>query len=267
MAFKWAGAFLAVPALLAPGGVLSAAEPHTTRELRALSARAADRQLRSDLLSVLRPSGKYPTGMRRLVGDQWVHTKAYGTRYKGLCQRDTVSVHYAPTEETVTDEDAVVRPYGVTSDHGYYFVRTPKSETLEQAQDSDEWRSPFQPECAKADGEEWVGWFDAPDEDMAMEGGIAFLAALDWAREPEHQFSGCSKRNDGQPFGCREDILPQLKFEYINDLNRCEGSKDEICWKIEASSIELTIKAKRTGKPLRSADISDIKAEYMIIVT
>ena len=74
--------------VLALGLLIGATADHALNslEMRALSAKQADRKVRSDLLSILRPIGPIVRGNRRQVGDVWMHTKAAATQYQTLCR-------------------------------------------------------------------------------------------------------------------------------------------------------------------------------------
>jgi hypothetical protein len=241
-----------------------ASEPLTSREMRALSAREANKQVREDLLSILKPMGKVGHGMRRQVGDLWMHTQPYGTEYKGLCRRDTVSLYYAPTDKTPEYEDQPVRPYRIEAESSYAFVSHPKPEYLA---DDDERRSPFQSECARATKEEWAGWFTANDPRLALLGTLAMQAGVEWAQMPGHELKSCTKDKQGKSLNCANELISSAKVENLESISTCDADKDQVCYTIVAGSFEMTIKAKKKSDIITADDIISVDGGFQIIVT
>ncbi len=58
-------------------------EPLTTRQMRALPARTADRLAQHDLLSILMPIDRINTGMVRRLRGVTFQTRPAGTEYRG----------------------------------------------------------------------------------------------------------------------------------------------------------------------------------------
>jgi hypothetical protein len=260
--------------MVALGGILLIAamtdQALTSTEMRALSAGQANRQIQRDLLSILRPTGKAPGGMTRMIGDVWIHTKASATDYEPLCQRDTLSLFYAPTSLVEDHEDRPVRPYKIETERTYRFIAQPKQEHLDALNRDDHFRSPFDPKCKAADGSidnnEWAGWFTAESPDRAMTGGFAVLAVLEWAKHPDHRFQSCSKEPVSAT--CQSYGIAELKLDAIGDVAECAPDKaGEICLQLGKWGILWTIRAKDTRARMQAADIVSVDYEMQIIVT
>jgi hypothetical protein len=240
----------------------------SSKELRSLNERVANKQVRSDLLSILLPIKRYPTGSSRQLHDAWMHTKASATEYKGLCQRDTLLLFYAPTERDSDFEDRPMRPYKIETSRSYRFVAPPKQEYLEAVENGEQRRSPFASECAKADkidkDNEWLGWFEAESPELAMTAALAIPVIHAWAKIEGNEFASCSKDATEQ---CKARALENLTLENPGGISKCESAPGEICFGIGAYSDIYTIKARDTGKPIAVEDIISVDHEIAIIVT
>lgn len=246
----------------------SAADPLTTNEMRALSAKEANQQIRDDLLSILQPTGRIKTGHSLTVGDVWTHTKAYATPYKGLCRRDTLSLYYAATDDREDYGKRPVRPYRITAWASYRFVQPPKHEYIEQARQDDYDWSVFDPECKKADDRpddnEWYGWFEAESPEIAMEAALAVPVVHEWAKVDGHEFASCQKNNS---FGCKSQGLQYLTLDNLGGVARCKAPAGELCYVIGKYADSYTIKARATNEPMKPEDIISVDYEIMIVVT
>jgi hypothetical protein len=266
--------FLASFALTISSGAV-AAEPLTTTEMRVLSSRAAGKKVKADLVSILRSPGRIK-GMTVHVGDVWMHGKAYATEYKGLCQRDTLSLYYAPVEDIPMSDwhdaaaEVPVRPYKIQTATTYRFVSPPKPEYLQQPGDDQEeiYRSPFAAECAKADkitdGNEWSGWFSAPSPEKAMEIALVIPAIREWAKVKNNELLGCAASNYGS---CKNDGLDSLSIENPGGFAECSVGADELCFQIGSYGEIFTIRARKTGESLTASDIISVERKMNIIVT
>ena len=257
--------------VLALGLLIGATADHALNslEMRALSAKQADRKVRSDLLSILRPIGPIVRGNRRQVGDVWMHTKAAATQYQTLCQRDTLVLFYAPSERGGDMEELPLRPYQLEAARSYRFIGLPKPEHIMAIQRDNYYRSPFAAECRKADqggtNNEWLGWFDADSAELAMAGGFALQAVQDWAKVAGNEFSSCTK--DDQ-YRCKEKVLPELTLENLGGVQKCVANKPgELCLQLGRYTYTLTIKARARSVPMTAADIISVDYEEQIIVT
>ncbi|WP_309623892.1 hypothetical protein [Novosphingobium sp.] len=269
--FNWSGKALGL--VLVAGILIGAAADRaiSRRDVQAMSAGAKNKQYRGDLLSILRPSTSLYTSQRRnLEGDAWVHTRASATQYQSLCQRDTVLLYYAPIEKGGRAEDRRSLPYKLESTRSYRFVSPPKPEYAAATGEDGYERSPFAPECRAADkfpeNDEWYGWFEAPSEELAMDGGFAMLAIQEWAKQPANQFSDCI--TDGDPARCKTLVESALDMNMIGSVAACSPDKPgTICLQLGKYINLFTIRARQTGKPMTADDIISVDYESVIVVT
>ena len=267
-----AKALRAFAVVLLAGVLIGAAADRllSSRDLRELSSRQADRQFRRDLLSILRPMESYPRGHRHLVGDVWTFTKAVATEFEPLCSRDMLSLAYQPVSRDGEAEDWPVRPSEVTTARSYRFVSPPRPEHLKAVKKDGYYRSPFASGCRAADkvidNNPWAGWFSAASPEQAMDAGFAMLALQEWEKQPTSQYGSCATEAD--PAGCKVLFALSLGLDHIGNVRNCKSElPDEICLVLSDFSSEFTIHALKTGKPMRAMDIRSVNFEEMIIVT
>ncbi|MBA4160984.1 MAG: hypothetical protein C0515_02620 [Novosphingobium sp.] len=131
-------------------------------------------------------------------------------------------------------------------------------------------RSPFDSECRNADqvskDDEWSGWFEAESDEVAIDGGFAMLALMDWVKLPGKVFESCRKETN--PKECTNGLDYMINLDDIGDVGYCEAEKPgEQCIVLGRYSSIFTIRARDTGQPMQAADISSVDFERMIIVT
>lgn len=258
--------------VLLAGMLIGAAanEALSSRELRGLNGREADRQFRRDLLSIMQPMKKYRKGPMRVFNDVWAQTRATATDYESLCQRDTVSLIYRPVERKGSAEDWPMRPAGATAERYYRFIARPTPQQLKAVDHDGYFRSAFDPACRAADrelaGNEWSGWFQARSSGDAMYGGLAMLALADWAKRPGNRFVDCEPGSRERV--CTDQIAQDMTLDSIGNVEVClPRTAERHCLKLGRYGIEFTI-FYRPGSPyLRADDIVTVKAEEQIIVT
>ncbi len=240
-------------------------------DVQAMSVTEKNRQVRKDLLSILQPSNSlYNSNHRALQGDAWLQVRASATQYRSLCQRDTLSIYYESTDRTGDAPDWPALPYAISSKHSYRFVAPPKPEYLAQAAQAEVRRSPFDSECRNADqirkDDEWNGWFTAESDEIAMDGGFAMLALMDWVKLPGSVFESC--RKEANPKECTDRMDYSIKLDDIEGVEYCKAEKaGEQCVVLGKYGSIFTIHARDTGKPMQAADITSVDFEQMIIVT
>lgn len=265
-------AFQLVAVALAAGMLIGAAADRelSSAELRDLSPKAANRQFQRDLLSILRPMERYPRGMLRLMGDVGADTRAVATDYAPLCQRDTLSLVYEPSEREGAYEDWLVKPASLTAERTYRFIAAPKPGDIEAIDREDHVRLVFDRKCRAAekpegDGE-WYGWFKADSPEEAMDGGFAMLAVQEWAARNGNRFSSCDSEANSQD--CNEEAVSKLSLDNIRKVETCKpGAAQEICIQLGDYGMTYTIHARDTGKPMQAADIIWVAFQQQIVVT
>jgi hypothetical protein len=148
---------VALGAALAAGTVVGGEpQPLTARQMEGLPPGEADRIVRQDLLSILKPVGPIYQGRFGLHVD--LTTRAFNTEYEGLCRRDVVQLRYAAVDSAGSYPDRPMRPYGVEAIVQFALDRAPPLA----------WRrlEPNQvrgADCERLGDEAKAGWFEAPN--------------------------------------------------------------------------------------------------------
>lgn len=250
----------------ATSSALSAQQPLNSTQRRALSAGAADRLARHDLLSILKPMGRYPRGMIRRVRSAGFSTPAYATDIPGLCAVDRLMLAYAPVRASDAQEAVPVRPYGLDVSHSYAFVQTPSIDMLRQNQDGPPSR--WQTACDKADRDDRQRWFGVAEPELAVRGWLTFTAAVDALRAGRIAASPCAhSASRGQIDDC-PTVLAALTLADLGGIEDC-GTPDAVdrCYKIDIGSMWISITARPTDGAPMPGDIRSVKVEEYIIVT
>ncbi len=266
-------AFHALAAVLLAGLLIGAVADRAISRLdvQAMSEAEKNKQYRGDLLSILQPSKSlYTSKGLNLAGDAWVQTKASATQFKSLCQRDTLLLFYAPVEKVGSYAEWRSLPYKLQSQRSYRFVAPPKPEYVAATREVGYERSPLAAECREADNypesNEWYGWFEAPSEELAMDGGFALLALQEWVKRPANQFSDCIENPD--PTRCKSLVASALDLNMIGGVAPCTPDKpDTICLELGKYVNLFTIRARQTGRPMQAEDIISVDYENTFVVT
>ncbi|MHA6769838.1 hypothetical protein [Sphingobium ummariense] len=260
-------------AIASTGSALQAADKLNSNERRALSPRAADRLAREELLSILRPSGRFPKGMMRQVRSMWFTTKSVGTSIPGLCARDTLILDYAPIIAPVNTEyydyeGEPVAPSGVETSRQYRFVKAPTSSLLNMSASlpsTSVWRG----ECRSLkDDEDDRGWFSAPDPETAVRGWLAFRVATAAVQAKPALAQPCETyRRAGQKLDCQATLAMLDDLGKLNGVALCPASAGKSCYKIDVDNFWITVTSRESADGPTALDVESVKVEEYIVVT
>jgi len=188
--------------------------PLTSRQMRALSAQRANRQVRRDLNSILKGSGKIARGNRVSVGTVWIQTKSYGTRFPGLCRSDNLYLKYSQLEDSPS-EDSPIRPYGVASTATYRVVGDVRPNDWKRSRQETTWQTA----CADLNDEHW---FSASNDDEAYEGVVALREAIARLRGDQAPIFDCTKADLPQGKDCKQMMLEAMTVANLYGVDACE---------------------------------------------
>lgn len=233
----------------------------TSRELRALSPRAATRAVQRDLLSLLEPIERIHPGMFRQVRGVGLTTRAFGTEFDGVCQRDVITLWYAPTDSGARAEDAPLQPYSLSAAPRFHIITLPSRRQATSRSDS-----VWQARCVTL-GKDAPGWFDAKDALTAVRGAAALDAAVKAIRAGTLKARPCPDIID-RKVGCEATILAVGRTTAIDSIEQCPATAPLLCYAIDlASSSKLTIEARFEEDALQPSTVTAIAIEEYIIVT
>jgi hypothetical protein len=236
----------------------------TTREREALSSRAANRAVQSDLLSVFEPTKKIDSGMFRQLHGVGLTTQAFGTEFAGVCRRDAVTLWYAPIADGSKPEDAPVRPYSVEAQPLFNIIKLPREEPRNVQDRGFVWRT----DCASAGRSEGKNWFTARNSRIAVQGALVLEAALNAIRTGTLKAEPCPKSIDTDKSTCEAAILANSDPSKIDSIEVCPSEAGTVCYVVDMNArAELTIKARTTESVLIPSSVTSIAIELYIIVT
>lgn len=236
----------------------------TTREREALTARAANRSVQRDLLSVLEPVDKIESGMFRQLQGIGLTTHAYATEFEGVCRRDAVTLWYAPTDKGADLEDIPLRPYGIDAQPLFHITKLPGQERHDMDDGPFVWGS----QCISIGQKEDVNWFAAKNARAAVQGALVLDLALDAVRNGKLKALPCPSIFDANTKTCEEAILAAADVSEIDSIEPCFSEREAVCFAIDlSSSTTLTISAIFEGEALVPTGVKTISIEQYIIVT
>lgn len=248
--------------LLLVCGQTTMAQQLTTRQLEALSPSAANRAIQHDLLSLFEPVGKVERGMFRHLYGVSLTTRTFGTEYQLVCQRDTVTLWYAPvTDKPAPGADDPVAPYSVTAGASFHIVKLAPRD-LENAR-----ADVRQAGCAAAGNDKRANWFAAKNARAAVQGALILDAAVAALRQGILRAKPCPNLHNTE-VTCETAILAHGDMAKIDGIEQCAANPGMICYRIDlASSTALTVTALVVGDALIPGKVISIAIEEYIVVT
>lgn len=258
MTYRHIGLTIAAIALFSSSWVHAQA---TTRELKALSPRGATRAVQRDLLSVLEPIEQIRSGMFVQVRGVGLATRPFGTKFDGVCQRDVMTLWYAPTDTADRAEDTPLRPYSLTAAPTFHIAGLP-SRRLTTPRGEQIWQT----KCTTL-GKDASRWFQAKDAQTAVHGATVLEAAVKAIRTGTLKARPCPDIIDRKA-GCEAAILAVGRVGAIDSIEPCPAVAPLQCYVIDlASQSKLTIEARFTDDALEPSAVTAIAVEDYIIVT
>ncbi|MEM8725489.1 MAG: hypothetical protein AAGE86_08205 [Pseudomonadota bacterium] len=266
------GRFVLLAALALAGVTpLSAQEAVSSKDLRALSDKKADRQAREDLDALLEDFSGYKVGNRiNFQGDVWFWTAPRASITPGMCERDLLQIFYEPAfRGEGSRRDPKVRARSIATTRYYGFVEAPNDESLERALDEGKSPSEFSDrKCRSRLKDEWVGWFEAASPIIALQGYNAVLAANAAVKSGAMEIENCAVATDeGAAERCLETLGQALDFGRWTKVERSGGSNKPHTFVISGGSFRITIAMKELAYKPVADNVASITVEDVIIVT
>lgn len=207
----------------------------TSRQLRALSAQRTNQQVRRDLNSILKGTGKIGRGNRIAVGSVWMRTKSYGTQFPGLCRSDYLILKYDQVEDQPS-EDSPILPYGLESSPSYRVVGTVRPNDGKRSRQEKTW----QPACADLNEDHW---FSASNDTEAYEGVVALTEAAARLQSKTVPGFDCAKVKLPKDKDCKQTMLAAMTVAHLYGVGPCEPAAPH-CYQYDLGEWTMTIVAK-----------------------
>ena len=262
-----------LPILAAIGGSIIALAPPvadsvaqdllTTSQMTALPPAAANKTVRTDLLSLFQPVQKIRRGMFvRLRGVQLL-TYPYGTEFKGLCRRDELNLHYAPTDLAPKPDAQPIQPYGFDAGPAFHITHLPGRVGDREDKSELVWSET----CDRLEHDDGAQWFGADTAIHAAQGANFLQAAVDRIKAGTLKAEPCTDRLNSKKT-CEQVILEEGDLAKIDRIEICSSTPDLICYAIDLDgSTRLTITGKVEEGELVPTKIETITVEQYVIVT
>ena len=262
----WFKAYAGLVMIACVGAATRAAsgEQRTTRDMTSLSQPAANRAVRNDLLSILRPlSGRLSTGMRVRLGDVVLSTRPYGTKFPGLCQQDTLWLKYGPTDLTPKARDQPLQAYGVEGHAMFHPLRPPRPADEGPGFELRIWSE----ECDRLADDENANWFEAKDPSEAARAVSVLLAAVGEIRSNTLKPKSCTLFPNNHS-GCVQTIIDEGDIHKIYGIGTCPSEEGFECYEIDSGDYTALTVVTRNGSDSAGAiTVESVSVAQYIVVT
>jgi len=205
------------------------------------------------LLSVLEPVTGFTRGNRRRLNDLVFTTRPYGTAYAGLCRRESLTLHYAPLAADNRPEDTPVAPYGLLETTVLFHISRPKPTRLTQ---DDQSSQTLQGDCTRLPRSTDGSWFEADDEDSAVRGHFALVAAV--ARLKAGTLTPKPCPGDYAEKSCTDAIIEAADTDRYSGITRCPFKR---CYIIYTGGMTVTVTLKDAMEAPGPADVEAVEVE------
>lgn len=166
----------------------------------------------------------------------WLQTRSRGTEIPGLCRYDRVTVEFAPARRNARGPDVPVRAVGLRAVSQFGFMVPPRVLYHEAA---DHERLPSEGDCHSASIRE-LSFFTAPNEQIALDGYLAFLSLQNSLRDERETPLDCDLARIDR-MDCRGLIL-SFDPAAIYEIDRCDSdTSGELCFRIWVDSRRVDI--------------------------
>jgi len=240
------------------------AQDDISKELLALSPGGANQVATRDLLSVLKPTGKFTLDNSRNVEGMTFITQPYQTMYRYTCREDRVTLRYELTDrfdKAGTWLDNQRRPVGVDAQPIYHIVQLPVPGFIPGTSYRVTACDAVQPGAAAT-------WFAAPSDTDAVRAANMFRMAEDEVKAGRLTPASCDPRG-AEP--CREWVLSMDGLSKIESVEPCKtGPGDEACYVISFDSVDITVSGtipSNEPEPITPTAITSIRAETVTTVS
>jgi hypothetical protein len=245
----------------------------TSRQLVALSSADAGQKAKSDLLSVLRPFGKFRRGHFRMVDSFEFTTQPYGTEIQGVCRMDALDLQYGPVRSGPTigagktaTEDAPRQAYGIEARALFHINSLPAN--TRQEDDAD---GIWQAVCDPSRLGDHDNWFRATTVFEAVRAANMFRMAEDQVRSGALKPKPCRKTFFLPGQTCAQAILAVDDLAKFDEVEACDAAQGQACFRITLDGYTnvLTIVADLNddGGSLTPTAIASIEVEQTLVVS
>ena len=231
--------------------------PLTSRQMRALSAQGANRQVRRDLNSILKGTGKINRGNLVAVATALIRIRSYGTRFAGLCRSDSLFLKYDQLEDRPS-EDSPIYPYGVESTANYRVIGNVRPTDWRRSRQETTW----QPACIGLSDEHW---FSASNDVDAYEGVVALREAAERLKSETAPPFDCTKASLSKDRDCKQTMLAAMTVANLYGVDVCVSDTVR-CYRYDLGEWAMTITASWSGGDSNLPRIEKVELEPPDIV-
>ncbi|HEX3664668.1 MAG TPA: hypothetical protein VHU23_05495 [Rhizomicrobium sp.] len=240
---------------------LVGAQDSKSKELLGLTPDAADETATRDLLSVLKPAGKFTPDNSRNVESMVFITRPYQTPYPYVCREDRVTLQYKLASRFDTAGKWLNfnrQPAGVEAQPTYHVEQLPVPKFMPGI-------GYPAPVCDATHPGHEATWFAAPSDLDAVRATNMFRMAEDDVKSGLLTPEGCDQHGQDT---CRQWILSLDDASKIESVKSCASSaRNDACYVISFDAVDMAITGTipaNSFEPITPTSIESIRAQTVI---
>jgi hypothetical protein len=213
---------------------LSGGQDSKSKELLALSPAATNQAATRDLLSVLRPSGKFTLDNSRNVEGMTFITPPYQTAYRYVCREDRVTLQYALEDRfdaKGTWLENQRQPVGVEAEQTYHVDELPVPGFVPGS-------SYPTTVCDSHHPDATATWFTATGAATAVRAVNMFRMAEDEVKAGRLKPGPCDLHGADS---CPEWVRSLDDVSKIKSVEPCAAEQDQACYIISFDAVDMTV--------------------------
>jgi hypothetical protein len=235
-----------------------------SKRLLALPPAEADQAATHDLLSVLRPTGKFTVDNSRNVEAMTFTTPPYQTEYRYVCRQDRVTLQY-----TLEDRHNAAgvwsgfghKPVGVEAQQTYHVEQLPVPGFIPGS-------SYLATVCDANHPEITATWFAAPSATDAVRAANMFRMAEDEVKAGRLTPGPCDSHGSDT---CSQWVLSLDDSSKITSIQRCETKTDnDACYVISRDTVDITITGtipRTEPEPVVPTAITSVRVDAVVTIS
>jgi hypothetical protein len=242
---------------------LSGGQDSKSKQLLALSPAAANQVATRDLLSVLKPSGKFTLDNGRNVEGMTFVTPPYQTNYRYVCREDRVTLQYKLEDrfdKAGTWLDNQRQPVGVEAQQVYHIEQLPVPGFIPGSS----YRATV---CDVRHPGAAAPWFAAPSVTDAIRAANMFRMAEDKVKAGRLTPGPCDSHGTDT---CRQWVLSLDDPSKIKSVEPCATRRNDACYIISFDAVDITVTGKiprSEPEPITPTAITSIRADTVVTIS
>ena len=233
-----------------------------SKELLKLSPAQADQVATRDLLSILKPTGKFTLDNSRNVESMTFITLPYQSDYPYVCREDRVTLQYqieAQFDSAGGWLGDQRQPVGVETEQSYHIEKLPVPGFIPGS-------SYPEPVCDARQPDAAATWFAAPSAIDAVRAANMFRMAEDEVKAGRLKPGPCDSHGTDT---CRQWVLSLDNVSKIRSVAPCATGQEGACYVISFDGVDITVAGtipKAVRESITPTSITSVRADAVVTI-